>query len=843
MRILFSCILLFLIILPKDVKSQTYNRTDAGNINIKYLEYLLKQEIDSVRKSKGLDILINDSILYLASADQSKYLSSKKELTHFQKENQEKYSPQNRANYFGAVNYGVGENVLCSSLNYPLENLYLNDQNTYESIAHSMMELWVNSPGHYANIITRGYHITGVSVYYNPKKNVFYAAQVFAKVNPYYRYKNCSSFFPYEKYDEELVKKKFVPNDVKIDTHRKHAYKIKRESLKKKCCYDNQTSIFNYESVMLRLYKDSLYLGVEKSHFSSIKQFFKNKKDGILLEFLDFDYTYSCNLIDNTRVTTRENGGCIFNGIITRPVYRDSMLYYLDLLKKEYSRNNDYIFVPIGKYPDKLKGKKIDINFIILQKNRLCKIIESQGVCGALMEPEIPQFGIKLNLDSIKYRPTQEAKRKEFKVWFEQNSINIINPDTLYYIKKLLKKDDLFVSKIILNAYASVEGSLENNRYLYKKRAENIQKVFQSEQDSTIELTTITEENWKLFFSQLKTSKFSYLLELDTNQIKDSVNVPENARALENLLSKQRYGLTTVFYKPIINEQNIDSYALNEFKKLCQLQKPEYTHLNRLKKLTSFLLYRCLSGKIPLDSIKMYAPNNKKYNETKMQLLLYEIKYDTTNTILPDTALKFLKEYSINNNKDYTAKYNYFAYFLNYKDILNTKASIPDLKEFLNILKDSKTGENTTEAFELYYHFNYLNYLYYKGWTFASVEKSLNFIKEFYKKNPPNDDLRYQLALYFISFRQLQTSLELLEPLIQEDHYIKEAFILYLKLYDQLQMAGLKSNSEDLLIEAGEKLSTIDWCNLFIGPCNIRFQIFNNEALKMKYCEKCNSKK
>jgi len=828
--------IVLIVLFPFSTKSQT-----PGNIDVKQIEYLLKLEIDSVRQSKGLDILINDSILYLASIDQSRYLSKKKELTHFQKENPKKLSPQDRAEFYGAINYQVGENVLYITYNYSTSDQDPDD--ICKAIAHSMMLLWVHSPGHYANIITPSYDITGVSVYYDENTDKLFAAQVFAHVNPYYRYRSCPSLFPYEKYDESLASRKFIPENINIEFHKRHAFNIKQDKEKNKCCSDEKTSVFNYNSTCLGYFNDSLYLGINKKYFSAIHQFFKNRKDGVVLEFLDFDYTYSCNILDNTRIPTRDNGGCVFNGQITHPVYRDSILYYMDKYKKQYTKNNEFIFIPIDRYPSDLSGKTIDINILILQKNRLCKVIQTHGVCGVLIEPEIPEFKLHVDLDSTKYRADVRVQKKEFKVYFNKNEIDIINPDTLYFLRDMLKKEDVFVSKINVDAYASVEGSYEINQYLYTKRAENILRIFQSEQDSSIELTTKTEENWAMFFNQLKTSDYAYLLNSDTARIKDSVNVPQNAQKLEGLLSQQRYGQVTIYYKPKITNQNTAEYAFAEFKKICRIKKPEGLHINKLRNITSFLLYQCMNNKIELDSIEFYLNSNSSFIDSKQQILLFKEIYRDGSGFGPDSTYRYLANYSASHKNDTTARYNCLAYLFNNRRSINNAITPSLAQEFLEILKTSHLSKEDLISFELYFHFIYLNDIYYKKWTFKSIEKHLAFIDNFYTQNPPDDDLRIKLALYFISFNQFLTSLEYLEPLITEDHFIKEAYILYLKLYDQLQMAGLRTNSEELLIEAADKLSNEDWCNLFIGPCNIRFQIFNHSALRSIYCEKCNSKK
>lgn len=842
-NILCYFLVVIFLLFPLSLKSQQNTVGSESGINLKYLEYFLKEEIDSVRKSHNIDALINDSIMYLASLDQSDYLHTKNELTHFQKENPAKFSPQNRADYYGANNYRVGENVLYTTVDQNLLSSVPLDDDFYKNIAHTMMLLWVNSPGHFANIINAEYVITGVSVYFDNKTSRLYATQAFAIVNPYYRYKLCNTLFPYDNYDKELASRKFVSSTVSIPTHKKHAFNIKKDDPKKQCCSEARTAIFNYKTIMLALSNDTISLIIKKRYAAKIRQFFTNKKDGILLEFLDFDYTYSCNLPDNVRIPTRDNGGCIFNGQITAPVYKDSVLFFMDKAKTNHSKNTDYVSIPLGKYPEKLKGKKIDINILILQKNRLCKVIQTQGMCGRFMEPDVPRFDLVLKLDSIEYRPSVKIQKSEFKVFFNKNEVNIINPDTLYYLKNLLQQGNYFVSKIILNAYASVEGSVETNRFLYNKRAENIQKIFQSEQDSSIQLITDVEENWSMFFNQIKNTEYSYLLELDTSQIRDSVNIPITSQELEYLLCKQRYGQVIVYYKPKIDDQNIDEFAFSEYKKLCNVSALEPSQMARLKKTTSFLLYRCLKKNFPIDSIERYIKNEKKFAEIRHQLYIYNIKYKTNKDSGSPAVLKYLKDYASDQDDDSTDRYNYLAYLFNTRKYTYVNPTLSETKTFLNLLEHRQLPAGSKKAFELYYHFKSLNFQYSNGWNYKSVSKSLSIIREYYLTNPPTDSLRYELALYYILFNQYQTSLELLEPLVSSDHFNKDAYILYLKAYDQLQIVGLKSNSEELLIEAANRLSTIDWCNLFIGACNIRFQIFDNNALRRVYCEKCNTGK
>jgi uncharacterized protein YkwD len=161
------------------------DKAEESKLNVLFLEHLIKTQVDSVRKAHGLQPLVNDSVLYVAAQDHARYLSTEKTISHYQKA-KVKHTPQNRADFYGAQHYLVGENVL----SYPLEN-------TYISTARKMVLGWVNSPGHYKNIITPEYQITGLAIARHPESGNFIAVQKFAKVLWKYAFYENKKMFPY----------------------------------------------------------------------------------------------------------------------------------------------------------------------------------------------------------------------------------------------------------------------------------------------------------------------------------------------------------------------------------------------------------------------------------------------------------------------------------------------------------------------------------------------------------------------------------------------------------------------------------------------------------------------
>src|SRR3954467_3477285 len=93
-----------------------------GRINYKFLEHLVKEQIDSVRIAHHLAALVNDSILYIAAKDHSSYLVARNKMGHFQPDIPKKVTPLNRVEFYGGKFEIVGENVISTFILVPLKD-------------------------------------------------------------------------------------------------------------------------------------------------------------------------------------------------------------------------------------------------------------------------------------------------------------------------------------------------------------------------------------------------------------------------------------------------------------------------------------------------------------------------------------------------------------------------------------------------------------------------------------------------------------------------------------------------------------------------------------------------
>lgn len=193
---------------------------DPDNLNTRLLEYFIKIKIDSVRQAHGLNTLRSDSLLYLAAQDQVKYQLKKEDLTHFQ-HSRKKKTLKDRLDFYNASFTSAGENLAREFILVPTYSSGEKNKktviiHTYEQAAYQMVNGWVHSPGHYANIITAAFKITGVAVSFDPARKQLNGAQVFADVPPTYTPRAAPTFFPYE----NALQGKKTGKKVKSDQHK-----------------------------------------------------------------------------------------------------------------------------------------------------------------------------------------------------------------------------------------------------------------------------------------------------------------------------------------------------------------------------------------------------------------------------------------------------------------------------------------------------------------------------------------------------------------------------------------------------------------------------------------------
>src|SRR5688572_23804532 len=136
--------------------------------DLKKLEWLTHESVNTLRTDKTLSALAWDDVLYRAAKDQADFLIREKKISHTQK-TKGKRTPAERVKIHGGTVFKiVGENIVAVSLGAQLsvKGRKLSTV-TYHAAAHAMAQLWKSSAGHYKNILSKKYNCTALAITYD----------------------------------------------------------------------------------------------------------------------------------------------------------------------------------------------------------------------------------------------------------------------------------------------------------------------------------------------------------------------------------------------------------------------------------------------------------------------------------------------------------------------------------------------------------------------------------------------------------------------------------------------------------------------------------------------------
>ncbi len=159
--------------LVSPAESAASNLTESSEIDETETEELVRNGINDARAERNLVALATKSSLSRQSSSHSEHMAERGELAH----DLPGSTSGERLNDAGCVS--GGENV---AQTWVYENIATEDGSKYlnseEELADSLVEQWMNSPGHRDNILSNDWTITGVGIEIT-EENKVYATQMF----------------------------------------------------------------------------------------------------------------------------------------------------------------------------------------------------------------------------------------------------------------------------------------------------------------------------------------------------------------------------------------------------------------------------------------------------------------------------------------------------------------------------------------------------------------------------------------------------------------------------------------------------------------------------------------
>lgn len=862
------------------VLSQPQDYIDLGNFDFVYLEHLVKTGVDEVRKKHGCESLINDSILYVASSFHAHYMARNGILSHTEDKSDSTKNPQDRANYFGATNYRVGENILFTPYNRMVRGKDGSefDTRTYQGLAQAMVNAWVNSPGHFKNIITPAYQLTGLAIAIDTLNKRVFACQKFAIADYQYTFYENKMMFPYSDYSPSKLAESFDGIERKLLEDYVYEFHLRHD--KPENCYTCNLAANDMPFITLRIENNNFILRIEEADY--VKNLLNKRFDGFAVEIVSFN-DYMCGNPAYYTKPSRRNGQTMLNGYVIEPLFKkdlykgfkkrkvkkdvrflsyifqaDSVDFFNRFGKYKLERySHEYFEVSLGRVPRNIQGYWAH-NLVYIQNGQICRFDVFTGYCGEIIEDYQSTDFIPAPADDYCYLQP-EFRSLHFSIPFEKGKYEFTRQDIEPFLQSL---DEItyILDSVHIHAYSSIEGDSTTNYQLQIKRAESITSVLHENQEQVTNVRVTTSTDWNGFYKAVSnSSKWKYLGTMSHPDVLAELN-EIGYDAVEDILKSERRGEIDLYCTIHPTDENLEYFITKELKMfndgIDSLTREKRGVMNYLDGFYS--LYNCVHSKVVqgkidpafLAAIKM--PNMYKDHHGLVQAyVLFGLEFNESFSKNSHWQSNYLKdiEHIHQNCMEPTHILPEFLFILIRNSIdfyFKTKsADFDKLQNLLSLLEQMEPiyrsdPDAKLNIDKLNFNLNVLllNAVFakepmkYSGNAIKSIAQLYKFYETY---NHLSGSKAIELGKTAVYFHQIYPAIELMQPFAHEDSVM--AYILPLG-YQHISTEG-SLNWYDKVIKAADEMDTTIWCNMFFDECKIPFQAFDYEPLRSLFCERC----
>ena len=861
------------------------DRLPYSGINYERLNDLIKLGIDSVRKSHGVKPLLKDKILFSASLNHAEYLDKNKMLSHHQEDNKKLRDPHLRVLHFGGSEFTMtGENV---AVTYAFELVKGKKEKkgrrnlTYKELANDFVQMWVHSPGHFRNIITKEFTHTGVATLFNSSDNSVRAVQVFGTL-PNNTESQSEEEFRYPEYLQSRNPVAPISKMQMVHPHSDvHQWNIKdgRDDLKA-CEACMGTPGFTDRT---KLYFRGNNVGMYSEDVAHLKKILNNRHDGFALEFVVYR-PYACGNDRYYTNLTRRNEGCIFNGVLTKPVYgKKAAAGFVELkvieeeetdedgvvIKKRKEKKMtlpDYIskiweaifppFKPayfdlkIGEIPKGLNDY-FEVNLLVIQKGKLCQIIRPTGYCGANME-FLPRMNDVEPDFTKEWTGIPTASNQSLVLTFGKNKYEADPTQIINQLNSIVEASDK-IKSVKIKAFSSVEGSKEINEQLHLRRAKAIVDAIQKSQLDTVASEIRTEENWALMHKQIAQNRRLKWLERKTDDEIETLLLNEDkVKEVEPFLSVQRYAQLDLRVmkseKPKPNLKWIAGKGNAYIEKIKRGRGGLSTegYKDSLRALQNFEYSSIANRTIDVKMVDQWKiPNSEMFAEFLFRNAWIQYTFSKDRGKARDSLLfRQLSQPAFRRSSYLPAdfvkmKLGVGRSFFKYKNRKEIKQNLKWAERLLRNSPDS-LRQGVRDGL-LSMHMKALAYFHYDGIHIHSdYHESLNFILKYWNSKPDiSDSTALQVCNYLILMEANAEASAFIKKFAMKECPMPEILMQAIKL-SFVHPDGLGfPEYRQWLYDARNQLNKDQWCSMFVGPCSISFQILDDVELRNYYCKEC----
>ena len=444
-------------------------------------------------------------------------------------------------------------------------------------------------------------------------------------------------------------------------------------------------------------------------------------------------------------------------------------------------------------------------------------------------------------LDSITYknkvRTSQDDlyrlrnKNLNFIIPFKKNKSEY-SPEDIRPMYDSLNLTDFNIKLINIQAYSSVEGSLQHNIELQEQRAASIVKSLQSFQKPNIITKVNSSENWVEFLNDIENTSYSNYKLLSKNAVKAKLTGAE-AEALEPILKNHRKAVIE------LSLEKIDHYTTLSAPELVKQFNSaiETDNLEEAAIIQNSLFDRLMANEVKPDILRdLQIPQQIKYIDLLNNNAAIKTLVDEAYLVIAINELKKLEKLAPKNKK---VKYNLVA--LKFK-IWKYKVETINENEFFKEIKALKNyGIENGLIDRMLINFHIIKSEdFMRKQDYLSKDKMVLAVESLIKGVPFSDVDYLSLAQYLSYYSHYDKATEILQNRVNHIDVNEDLLFYYLNLtLIDKNLTQTDSYRTTMLNAANRNKSR--YCKLFNAASDggVTFQLLEDNYLKKTYCESC----
>lgn len=761
-----------------------------------FLEQLVFKQINTLRMERGFDAYQQETILYKAAQTQTAYMVLVNDDTH---ENKDKNLRTTKDRLIDAGGSGRGTELVTKEV-LKKSGMYY----TYNDMAENIAFKWFNSSRYAAELYSNQYTIAAISISLSDdKRRVFVSLLLgdFLSLNEGQKHTTDLSF--------EITQPPFFKWRQLQQYDARTCRKIDR--------LENISLLQNALSVNEN---NEVYLEFDDAR--ALKKFIRGRKDGLAIDIITKDQ-YLCG------VPNKVDYSLVNRGLMLSPIYSNEF-WKSNEIDGKYVKE---VKLPLGVVPSQIASSDYEVNLLLIQDQHVCKSIPKSYLssCEGEYKQTLSILADTVTINSkFNYKPIADSTDLSFRIPFEKKKFQYKTVDIEPFLK-LLNEPDFIIYELRISAFSSIEGIVDENNMLQRKRAESIIHALRYRQRDSIISEINTKPAWEQFKKDIENTQHNVLASMSMSEAQDYITKYELSKKLEPILKNHRYAQIDMKVTYDISGPKEQDFVISKFNKAI-----ERADLPLALSIQKFIMKKIIDGKFSMSAVyNQNIPEKQNFAGLLMNKLWLEMQGTKSS---PENYMGRIAELNkLDRYNEYIA-FNHTLCQVLYQP-LKDENQIKSLQNEIDRFYYKSFTKETIDNLNMRFQFKVINAIDSLDNKEKIVDARLEKIKEIVDIKDESIQNSLRLAELFIINKDHKFAIKILENFIESPAAPEELVFTYLSLGSRFEEIMLSRKFARAAHKAYQ-INQTRYCQLFDGN-HFSYRIFENPMIKEKFCKDCSA--